>query len=471
LSRRATLVAARPPFAAAGALGEAGLALLSLLLALLLLPAPAARALESARPALPALGVAGGTVLEALVLPPYLDLVVFDIVSAARNVRDVEVAVFAPGRPDRPLPAAAPEVEQLQLGKRIRSVAVHRPAPGVWHFRKSNPHSRVKILSQQFFLRGTLVAPRSHEPLRQHEQVPIIYRVIDADGAPLEEIPDYPLSVALSLARPDGTSAELPMERRPEIGKAAFAAREDAICDLPGRYWTAVTVATKDLSARPVLLFQDHWSGFTVNRAARIDCRVVAPRPGEKLAARPLFPWQGSVPTRLQCLDGALRPVEMATLVSGPPASLFAASLAAGGALAPAVLPLRYRGKGVFEGSLHGAERPGAYRLRLAADQGRLAESYAVRVVPRETTFYRLPDRFDWLQLLPIALLALAVPAVRCLRRNRSASRPPARALRAQRLPLPLIPIPQECRPWRSRRSSSIPAPCSLPASPGPPRC
>src|SRR6202035_5871342 len=93
---------------------------------------------------------AGERSVESLLLPPYLDLVVFDIY---HDGPAAEVAVLAPDTL-RPLSAELAGVNEVRLGELLSSIAVRRPAPGLWTFRKSHPDTRIKIVSQQFFPRG-----------------------------------------------------------------------------------------------------------------------------------------------------------------------------------------------------------------------------------------------------------------------------------------------------------------------------
>jgi len=65
---------------------------------------------------------------------------------------------------------------------------VRRPRAGAWTFTKSDPTARVRVLSQQFFPRGTLVEPTAARPVSQHAKVTIGYRLDDDAGRPLREL-------------------------------------------------------------------------------------------------------------------------------------------------------------------------------------------------------------------------------------------------------------------------------------------
>src|SRR5262249_5700488 len=156
----------------------------------------------------------------------------------------------------RPLLAGAERMEEIRLGESILTVILRRPTPGRWALRAGGP-SRMKILSQRFFPRGALLAPAGETPLYPRDRVSVVYRLLDGEGAPLRELPGYPVSLDITLIRPDGRRTRLTMERRPDLGDGVFRARAHARCDLPGRYWAEVVVATRDLDGREVTVFRD----------------------------------------------------------------------------------------------------------------------------------------------------------------------------------------------------------------------
>ena len=295
-------------------------------------------------------GIAAGSETAALVLPPYLDLVVFDILDEAPGQ---PVAILPPGSADRPLAATAPGVEQVRLGQVLRTVAIRRPAAGIWTFRQPGRGARIKILSQQFFPRGELVVPAVGILLRQHDRSPIAYRLVDGEGRPIQELPGYPLRPELSLRWPDGRQERRAMAQRSELGPAAFGTAQAAKCDLPGHYWTEVAVVTRDLEDHPVEVFRDRWSGFSVSPATRIDCQVMSPRPGDSVPfPRQLLSLNRPILARLRCLDPAQHPFPLETIVRGSPARLLHPSLWRDNLPTPVSLDLKYLGRGVYRGWL-----------------------------------------------------------------------------------------------------------------------
>jgi len=206
---------------------------------------------------------------DVLVLPPYLELAVFDIV---RGGAHQSVTVVPPGS-SQPIGARTPGVEEMRSGDLMSTIIVRRPAPGAWVFRKSAPAARVTVLSQQFFPRGALVQPSAAPAVQLHDRVRIGYRLEDGEGRPLQEELGYPLSVDVSLASPDGRRVVLPMTRDPG-SQAAVYRTTLAACDLAGRYWTEVLVTTADSNGTPVRVFEDRWSGFTVSAEQRRAMRA-----------------------------------------------------------------------------------------------------------------------------------------------------------------------------------------------------
>jgi len=205
--------------------------------------------------------------IDTLVVPPYLEIIVFDIFRAARNAA---VEIFPPGS-TRPIGAGVGGIMSLPVGDVLATLVVPRPAAGEWTIRKSRPDARVRVLSQQFFPRGVLLFPAETETLRRCDGVPLAYRVLDGRGQPLHELPDYALSLDVTLAQPGGGSSSVAMNRDPALGAGAFRSIHDSSCPLPGRYWTDVRVTAVDTGGHRFEVFRDRWSGFSVGSA---DCRA-----------------------------------------------------------------------------------------------------------------------------------------------------------------------------------------------------
>jgi hypothetical protein len=339
---------------------------------------------------------------DSLVVPPYLETIVFDVF---RGSPGAVVEIYPPGTAT-PIRHGKDAVEAVRVGSVLATYVVQRPRAGRWIIRKSHGAARVRIVSQQFFPRGLLVQPAPTEPLRQYDRVRLAYRVLDSDGQPLREIPEYTLALEVSLARPDGERTSVKMHRAASLGPAVFRSEHDSECILPGRYWTDVKVMTIDDGGRLQDVFHDRWSGFSVSRAQRIDCRVTA---SGTIAWLPLK-------TEISCFDAEARVADLQTMSMGAQTDLFRPRLWRDGQAAAAALDLRSGGPGTFRGTLRGASRSGLYRLQLIADRTRLHPDYNIRFVPGEVTFTRT-SVVEW---LAAAVAVAALIAV--VRRHRSQS-------------------------------------------------
>jgi hypothetical protein len=206
---------------------------------------------------------------EHIIVPPYLELIVFDIFRAPSNAT---VEVYAPGSSE-PLRNGDRGVEAVPLGNFLETLAVARPQPGEWIVRKSHPDAHVHVRSQHFFPRGVLLEP-ALAPARS--RIRIAYQVLDAADQPLEELRGYPLSLDVILAAPDGRKQAIPMERDSSLGRAAFRTVRDAECVAAGRYWTDVRVTAEDAAGRRLEIFRDRWSGFDAIAGAPLEASAAA---------------------------------------------------------------------------------------------------------------------------------------------------------------------------------------------------
>lgn len=227
--------------------------------ALRLLPPPLLLLLALASPGPPAF-TDPGEGRESFVLPPYLDMVVLDVLHEGPGTR---AALFAPDAPHQPLSVTKDGVEELVAGPMLRIVVLHRPTPGVWSFEKPHPAIRVQVALQRFFPRGVLVEPNGPRALGDH--VTIVYRLRERGGSPFTELAGFPLHLEASLTGPDAVRRPLLLERRPEMGALTFAAGQAVECAQPGRHWIEVVVLTRDLFGRRIEVFRDNWSGFLVH--------------------------------------------------------------------------------------------------------------------------------------------------------------------------------------------------------------
>ena len=215
-----------------------------------------------------------------LVLPPYLDVVVFDVF---RDGSTEPVSIIPPGS-TRPLGPLTRGFEEVDLGGTMLTAVVRRPSPGPWTFTASSRAASVTVLSQTFFPRGVLVSPAPSRPPRLHDRIAIAYRLLDGSGGALRELPAYPLTVDVALVGPDGRRDVLPMLRAAGALSALYRTGTTAVVGRAGRYRTEVSVTTADSTGRPLVIFEDHWSGFAVEAAPRV-ARHSTPRLQEQRVA------------------------------------------------------------------------------------------------------------------------------------------------------------------------------------------
>jgi hypothetical protein len=208
--------------------------------------------------------------VDTLVVPPYLEIIVFDIF---RSSRKAAVEIVPPGSA-RPIRPGLDGVESIAVGDVLATLVVPRPTPGEWTIRKSRADARVRVLSQQFFPRGILLRPAETETLRRCTRVSLAYRVLDGSGHPLQELREYALSLEVTLARPDAATTAIAMERDRALGTSGFRSAYDPLCELPGRYWTDVRITTADAQGHRLEVFRDRWSGFSVASSTPADCRT-----------------------------------------------------------------------------------------------------------------------------------------------------------------------------------------------------
>ena len=338
-----------------------------------------------------------GAAVDTLVVPPYLEVIVFDVF---RGAAGADVRIFPPTAAE-PLRAGRGGVEAFRLGDVLSTFVVPRPPPGEWTIRRRHRNAHVRILSQQFFPRGALVAPRPSDALRQYDSVRLAYRVTDGNGQPLHELSGYALSADVALIEPGGSVRAIATEPSPD--GSGFRSTRDAECDRAGRYWTDVRITTVDARGRRLEVFRDRWSGFSVAAATRVDCRV-------STAAAMCLP----VRTRIDCAAGGIGPIDLRHVAAGSPTELVRAAVWRDGSPTDAALDLHYAGGGLLRGWLRGAGRTGTYRLQLSADRTRLRTQYNVRFEPAELFIVRRRPS-PWL-LLPLAIAGVAALAVLRLR-------------------------------------------------------
>jgi hypothetical protein len=345
---------------------------------------------------------------DNVVIPPYLESVVFDIF---RVNPGVEVDIFSPDQPDQPLSPGSENVTFVNVGNTIKAVAVTNPKAGIWRIRKSDENARVDVYSQRFFPRGRLIQPNTDEPIRQYEKVAAIYCVEDGNHNPIEELPGYPLTLELSLLKPDGTRSQMGMQKSPlPTEKSIFKTTGEIMCDLPGTYKTEVLIATKDLKNKQVTLFRDQWSKFQVRAAKLIEGKLLSPEPLENI---PPFKALIFIPNRLQFkfkfVDSEGDPVNLPAFFGGTKPDIITAYEVEGNGEKIVPMKLTPFQNGILIGQPGGNTNLGNHHLRFRPNNSIVPVHYTVKINPAELLFKRNLTFIHWIQLILLVGIVLAV--------------------------------------------------------------
>jgi hypothetical protein len=316
--------------------------------------------------------------VHTLVLPPYLETVVFDIAGAG----DGEVEILPPETPSVQMPPV--RLQEVRLGRSLRVTTVHRPPPGRWRFRTTLPQAQVAISAREFFPRGVLLRPRDADTPRQFSSARIVYEIVDRNGRPLIEHPSYPLRVELAWTAFDIGEELHVLQRRPGAARTIFTTKVALLLDRSGRYWTPMTVTVEDVDRQRTTVFHDRWSGFSVAEAERIECSMLSPRMNERLPIHRFTPFY-SPPQALyvRCTRQDGSPL---TTASDAGTLLQAIALRPHGS-PPLSITFESIERGIFRGWLPNPARPGHYhiKLRFRDDDRR----YVARFDPDEIIFVR----------------------------------------------------------------------------------
>jgi hypothetical protein len=343
---------------------------------------------------------------DNVVIPPYLESVVFDIF---RVNPEVKVDIFPADKPEEPLSPESENVKVLNVGKTIQTVTITNPVPGIWKFRKSHESAKFDIYTQRFFPRGKLLYPNPDQSIRQFEKVVVKYRVEDGNHNPIKELPGYPLMLELSLVKPDDSRIKMEMRKSfdsSEVG--VFKTNREVECDLPGIYRTEVLIATKDLKNRQVTLFRDQWSKFQVKAANLIAGSLVSPRSMENI---PIFGTLVLIPKSLRFKfkfvyeDG--NTVNLPAFFQGPPGNILAILSVRGNTEHPVPLECEQQENGILVCEVKGLGRLGQHHLRFLPNNASVPPQYTIRITPDHLFFNRSLTLFHWMQIFILGLLLL----------------------------------------------------------------
>jgi len=347
------------------------------------------------------------SVYDNVVIPPYLESVAFDIFSVDP---EAGVQIFPANAPSEALTPKADSVTFVNVGKTIQTITIRHPAPGRWTIRKTNEASRIDVFTQRFFPRGKLMEPNPDAGLRQYETAWVRYRVVDGDGNPIKMIPGYPLTLALSLVKPDSSRIHMEMETVQVLGEGVYQTKEEVTCDLPGRYRTEVLIATRDLNNQQVPVFRDQYSSFEVRAAKLIECKVIRPQPFESVPLYgPLALLSRPLQVEFKFIDDSGQPINLPAIFGESATNVLTLSAVHGNREEAAAVALAEKGGGILAGETNALNSPGEYRLKIRANKSVVPSHYALKISPNEVAFTRSLTVVHWAQvgLMGLALLSL----------------------------------------------------------------
>lgn len=348
---------------------------------------------------------------DNVVIPPYLESVVFDIF---RDNPQVEVQIFPADHPDKPLSSESQHVSFVRVGRTIKSVTVTNPKPGIWKISKSHENAQVDVYFQRFFPRGILLHPNPEVAVRQFEKLVVKYCVEDGDHNPIEELPGYPLTLELSLVKPDGARMQMEMKKSPdpsEKEKSVFKTTGEIVCDLPGTYKTEVVIGTKDLSNKPVTLFRDQWSKFQVEGANLIEGKLITPKPLENIPPfKALVFTPNPLRFKFKFVDQKGEEVNLPALLGGKDKNILNTYVVKENE--EKIIPMEIQlDEAQMIGDPKGLNDTGKYHLKFRPNNVIVPSRFTVRITPNDLFFNRNLTLFHWLQFIVMGFLLLLLVA------------------------------------------------------------
>jgi uncharacterized protein YegL len=346
------------------------------------------------------------TMYDNLVIPPYLESIVFDIF---RIDTEVIVNLFPANDLQHSLTPDSGNVDFVNIGKTIQTVSVKCPVPGRWKIEKSNEEAKVDIYSQRFFPRGKLINPGPDALLRQYEAIFISYCVMDGDENPIKEIPGYPLTLELSLVKPDSSRIQIEMQKDLTMGESIYRTTREIECDLIGPYRTEVLIASKDLNDQSVPVFRDQWSGFIVQSAKLIDCKIVSPKPYEKIPVyKSLLLSPRHMYFKFMFIWDTGQPVNLPAVFKGKETNLLQISTLNKENDVETNFNFINKGSGILESETNIYKSPGQYHLKIRANKSYIPDNYTIRITPSNLFFIRYMNLSHWVQFFFIGLVILS---------------------------------------------------------------
>jgi len=341
-------------------------------------------------------------------IPPYLESVVFDIF---RVNPDVKVEIYSAKELEQPLSQDSKDVDIVNIGRTIQTLTVKKPTPGKWKIVKSDEKARVDIYLQRFFPRGKLLHPDPDVILGQYEKTNVKYRVEDGENNPIEEVPGYPLTLELSLVKPDSTRIQMKMQKSTELSeKSVFHTTREIECDLPGTYHTEVLIATKDLKNRQITIFRDQYSRFEVKEANLVTCNLLRPKSFENIPLYEKIVFVSKPLTfkfKFQDKDGD--PVNLPAFFNGAQEDIINTYKIIKNEEQEISLKFTEPGDGILLGQASSLNNPGKYHVKFRPNKDNIPSQCTLRIVPDDLIFSRGLTLYNLIQIFAAGLLLFSI--------------------------------------------------------------
>ena len=344
-----------------------------------------------------------------VVMPPYLESVVFSIFQVET---ETVVKIISADNHKQPISDKDDNVAVVNVGNTIRTITIKNPKPGIWEILKSKKNASVNIYLQRFFPRGTLLHPAPGDSIKQFQKVRVKYRVENGEHKPLNELPGYPLTLELSLVKPDSSRVQMKMEKSSNPSeKSIYETTGEIECDLPGTYKVEILIATKDLKNRQVTLFRDQYSKFQVSGARLIKANLLSPEPLENISLyrRLIFlPNRMLFTFKFEDEEGNSLNLPAFFGNSHKDDILTVYNVNENGE-EPVPMTFRFKEDGLLIGEPDGLTNPGKYHLKFRPNNSVVPSHYTLRISPDHLFFSRNLGIHNWLQIVLLAILLLSL--------------------------------------------------------------
>ncbi len=343
-----------------------------------------------------------GSIGREVILPPYLEQVVFDVFGT-----DPErpVSVDSPDGPVACSVEKATSCVERRVARSLRTLTVRRPAPGGWFLRSHQPSATMEVFARTFYPRGQLLTPQG--AIEPTDPLPIAYQLRDAAGSTLDELPAFPLRLDLALVAPDGSKKVSVLVRDREARSGVYRTQSVGKVAEPGLYRVQVVVRAEDSSGKLASVFEDRWATFKVlAMPPRVTCQI-----SSSLSAEPRVVSEGANlefanPFYLRCVDARGELADLEAMAGVPTTDLFTGAWVRGDLSVPVPLRQRRLGLGQLQVGVSELAPPGTERFVLKVAVPEPLSKVEITIDP---SWLVLAKTHLWTRLLPVAQLTVLI--------------------------------------------------------------